>query len=139
MYDYGKVQTFLHQKGEKLSVPEPTPPSAPTKFNPKRIWAWDDVMKTIDFSSCDGENPRWIYTHSPETGRIGVTIIVYLEEGRWLMNYNIDLVSTENDADWESNIEAPNDCTTPFTVAVWAKKYVRESLEAAVQTLLLGK
>ena len=140
MQDYGKVQSFLFQKGEKIVIPPPQPPKAPGVWDKASNGrAWDAAMAYIGFSDADGENPRWIYTFSPRDNRLGITIIVYFTNGQWLYDFCIDTLATEDDADWHMGIEALDHGMTPLQVAKEAKEHVQELLEMALKALLSEK
>lgn len=136
MLDYGKVQMHLYQQGKTLEFKAPPPPRVPAEWDPTSTGKeWDLALMKLGFDATVCDDARWIYSHAAFDDVLGVTIIVYFEDGKWLCDCNVDTPQTEDCANWDMAIAAPETCKTPLEVARWAKALMRQRLVHALEVL----
>lgn len=138
MIDYGKVAHFMSTKGVAWNAPGPQgkkPAAVPATWDAANPSAWDVAMLRDGFDATVCDEARWVYSFAPTDNRMGITLIVYFEEGQWFVDFCLDTLATENNADWDMGIEAPAHCTTPLMAAEWAKAHVRGLLATALEVL----
>lgn len=139
MIDYGKTAQFMAAQGLAWNTPGPQPKkqaAMPAVWDPTSTGhEWDRAMMRIGFDASVCDEARWVYSHAPTEDRMGVTLIVYVEDGRWLLDFCLDTVATEDDATWDMETAAPDNCRTPLEVAQWAKDHVRRLLTNALAGL----
>lgn len=137
MQDYGKVSQLMALKGVAWNAPGKVKKVVvvPSSFDETCSVAWDKAMATLEFEATVCDEPRWVYSDAPRDNRMGITLIVYYKDAKWFLDFCLDTLATENNADWDMGIEAPEHCVTPLLVAQWAVDHVRELLTNALKVL----